>query len=364
MLPTAKLSFKYFTALILLSLLCDSGIAKAYRGGELRTFLTYRYGRFEVHMQSAPHSGVVSSLFTYHELGGGGLEVWNEIDIEFLGRYPNRVQFNTITDWSVSHEQLVNIPFNPAQSFHTYAFEWTPDYVAWFIDGAQFYSQTGDHISELDRFQKIMMNIWQPDYIDWVGPFDPADLPVYAFYDWITYYEYVPGTGNAGTNNDFQELWHDDFDSWNTTRWQKATHTWDGNNVDFTYANVVFQDGYMILCMTTPTEQGYHGPSLPVDHVKISQPNELRLSEAWPNPFNSSTNLSLEVPPGEDLVFQIFDTSGKILLSTTLVQTNSISQVLSWDGRNQNNELLSSGVYFISVTSTLGRASQKVLMLK
>ena len=42
-------------------------ISKPYRGGELRTRQDYRYGRFEVRMQSAQGDGVVSSFFTYRD---------------------------------------------------------------------------------------------------------------------------------------------------------------------------------------------------------------------------------------------------------------------------------------------------------
>ena len=51
-----------------------------------------------------------------------------------------------------------------------------------------------------------MMNIWQPT-AKLVGEFDPDILPVYAFYDWVKYYAYVPGSGNAGSDNNFIELW-------------------------------------------------------------------------------------------------------------------------------------------------------------
>ena len=55
-----------------------------------------------------------------------------------------------------------------------------------------------------------------------------------------------------GTNNNFIELWKDDFDDYDRDRWSKASHSFDGNNADFTYANVEFEYGYMILCLTTP----------------------------------------------------------------------------------------------------------------
>ena len=31
--------------------------------------------------------------------------------------------------------------------------------------------------------------------------------------------------------------------TWTPTRWERATHTFDGNNVDFIEENVVFQGG-------------------------------------------------------------------------------------------------------------------------
>ena len=43
--------------------------AKPYRGGELRTIDTYRYGRYEVRMKSAAGSGVVSSFLRIEIFG-------------------------------------------------------------------------------------------------------------------------------------------------------------------------------------------------------------------------------------------------------------------------------------------------------
>ena len=77
----------------------------------------------------------------------------------------------------------------------------------------------------LYHHQKLMMNIWQPSAVNWAGSFDESTLPSYAFYDWVKYYAYVPGTGNAGTNNNFIELWKDDFDDYDRDRWSKASHS-------------------------------------------------------------------------------------------------------------------------------------------
>ena len=231
-------------------------LSKDFKGAEYRTKLSYTYGRFEVRMKSAFREGMLSSFFTYYD-GGGGIGNWNEIDIEIMGRYFDNVQFNTITPNQTNHVGHQPVLTSPHLDYHIYAFEWTPDYVAWFIDDVEVLRQTGAHIQTLTRAQKIMMNIWNPIYENWAGVFNPDALPAFAYYDWVSYYAYTPGTGTYGTENNFSHDWTDDFDEWDTNRWDKATHTFDGNNCDFIQENAVFQDGKLILCLTNNTNLGY-----------------------------------------------------------------------------------------------------------
>ena len=237
--------------------------SKDFKGAEYRTKLSYTYGRFEVRMKSAYREGMLSSFFTYYD-GGGGIGNWNEIDIEIMGRYFDNVQFNTITPNQTNHVAHKPLLFSPHLDYHTYAFEWTPDYVAWFIDGIEVLKQTGAHIQTLTLPQKIMMNIWNPAFENWAGSFIPDALPAFAYYDWVSYYAYTPGSGTYGTGNNFSHDWTDNFDSWDTTRWDKATHTFNGNNCDFIQENAVFEDGKLILCLTNSTNIGYQDLQPPV----------------------------------------------------------------------------------------------------
>ena len=109
-----------------------------------------------------------------------------------------------------------------------------------------------------------MMNIWQPIWENWVGEFDESILPVYAYYDWIKYYAFTPGSGSAGSYNNFTFQWSDDFDYFNSQIWQKATHTWSANNAQFVQQNAVVQDGFLILCLTDNLSYGYSGGELSV----------------------------------------------------------------------------------------------------
>lgn len=240
---------------LLLVTVPEQTLARVYKGGEYRTRSSFLYGRFEARIKTNGREGMLTSLFTYND--NYPTTAWNEIDIEIMGRYADDVQFNTITPGQVHHVSHQYVDFNPALGYHVYGFEWTPTYVAWFIDDVEVYRQTGSYIAELNLPQKLMMNAWLPTYANWAGQWNDVVLPAFAYYDWVKYASYTPGTGTYGTDNNFTPQWTDDFDTWDQARWDKATHTFNGNNCDFLPANIVFQDGKMILCLTKETAIGY-----------------------------------------------------------------------------------------------------------
>ena len=64
-------------------------------------------------MKAAPGSGVVNSFFLYRDYWSEGLdgtEHWNEIDIELLGQYTNRVETNLIiqNQWDLPDHSVIN----------------------------------------------------------------------------------------------------------------------------------------------------------------------------------------------------------------------------------------------------------------
>jgi len=351
-----------------ISLLLTAGLdAKDYRGGEYRTLQSYLYGRFEVRMVSAAGSGVVSSFFTFRDYSAEGLsgrQHWNEIDLEWMGRRDNKVSTNVIiqNEWGDASEVFLTV--NPHLDFNTYAFEWTPDEIRFYHEDRLLRTVSGERADSVYHPQKLMMNIWPPSNAQWAGTFNPDILPVYAIYDWASYATYTPGSGSVGTNNDFTPAWSDSFDYWDASRWQKATHTWDGNLCDFTMANVVLTDGYMVLCLTTPSETGYNGPSLGVDDGKIANPGDLRLFPAYPNPFNGRVNLRLETMDEQALVMNVYDTRGNLVYHAQLPGTAGHRQQLYWDGQGTDGRVLPSGSYIVQVRGGTAQSSQKVVLLK
>ncbi|MBC8059500.1 MAG: family 16 glycosylhydrolase [Clostridiaceae bacterium] len=168
------------------------GGTKPYATGEYRSNDTYGYGLFQTNMKPAKNSGIVSSFFTY--TGPGDNTPWDEIDIEFLGKDTTKVQFNYFTNGVGNHEYLYNLGFDASTSFHTYAFNWQPTYIAWLVDGKEVYRATSSIPSHPG---KIMMNLWPGTGVDgWLGAFNGA-TPIYAYYDWVSY---DPTTTATATN--------------------------------------------------------------------------------------------------------------------------------------------------------------------
>ncbi|HTV20886.1 MAG TPA: family 16 glycosylhydrolase, partial [Polyangiaceae bacterium] len=67
---------------------------KPFRGVEMRSIEALTYGKVEARARLAKGSGVVSSLVLIYTPWPA--DDWNELDIEYLGRYADRVQFNSM----------------------------------------------------------------------------------------------------------------------------------------------------------------------------------------------------------------------------------------------------------------------------
>ncbi|MBN1542321.1 family 16 glycosylhydrolase [candidate division KSB1 bacterium] len=282
----------------------------------MRTVESFLYGRFEVRFKASAGSGQTSTFFTYNDIDP--MTHWNEIDIEILGRYTHDVQFNVITPkMGNNHVRHQFVDFDPTRDFHTYAIEWTPDYIAWFIDHLEVYRQTDAHISTMIKPQKIMMNIYNPQWEGWVGPWDARILPKFAFYDYVSYASYTPGTGYIGTGNHFTLQWKDEFDSWDQSRWEKATHTFAGNGSDFLPENIVFCDGTMILCLTDQDNTGYVDNLPPHILSARAQANQVWVvfSETL-DPASAESIANYAIPTVTLQSAQLLDNKSTVLLST------------------------------------------------
>ena len=237
---------------------------KPYLGAEIRTKETFLYGKFEVRMKSSPGSGIVYGFFTFYDEPDFESK-WNEIDIEILGRYTNEIQFNSITGNHQMHEKRYILPFNPHEEFHLYSFSWTPEYLAWSVDGKEVYRQTGGHVKNMNRPQKLMINVWASTSKEWSGIIDATKFPLRAEYDYVNIYKYEPKSIDT-----FLLHWTDKFDLYNTDFWESASHTFEENACVFDPQNVVVEAGYLKLALTKPIDD-VEEKSIPLKLIKSAE---------------------------------------------------------------------------------------------
>lgn len=221
---------------------------KAYKGGEIYSNEKVLYGKFEMRMKMIKGNGMLSTFYTI-EHKAKDKEYWAEIDIEILGKKNAQVFstniFNNDKNGKLIHSvQEINVDHSLADNFHTYVLEWTPNYVAWFLDGVELRRETGDFVTHMNIPQEYRFNAWISSTPAWVGPIDENTFPSYQYVDWIEYSSYNK------VSKDFTLEWRDDFNSIDTKRWKKADWTFEGNEVDFADENIYVEDGKLVLAIT------------------------------------------------------------------------------------------------------------------
>jgi endo-1,3-1,4-beta-glycanase ExoK len=151
------------------------GSEKAFTSGEIRTTEKFRYGYFEVSMRAPSDPGLVVGAFTYAEREEGVQP--NEIDIEILGRRTRLLELTYHQNGKATSSKAA-LPFDASDGFHSYAFDWRPDAVRWYVDGVLVHEETGPGVRKLVRPQSFILNFWASRQLhSWVGELDPDKAP-------------------------------------------------------------------------------------------------------------------------------------------------------------------------------------------
>jgi hypothetical protein len=249
----------------LLACLCCSPPAHAVASAEVYTTASYRYGRFEQRMQVAAGDGVVSSAFLWKSGSEMSGAYWNELDFEKINADCS-LQLNAIYGLpSQGHASIVPLATfglsDLCSAYHTYAYEWTPTYIAWAIDGKEVRRDTDAataqaYAQNATAGMQFHFNLW-PGTTAFGGNFQPSELPVHQYISWVQYSAYTPGTGDGG--GDFTLSWRESFENglpsgWATGNWvsplQQSTHS---------PANVTVVNGVLVLSLTADGATGFTG---------------------------------------------------------------------------------------------------------
>jgi hypothetical protein len=105
------------------------------------------------------------------------------------------------------------------------------------------------------------------------------------------------------------------------------------------------------------------GASTHVGTAGVHIPEQMALEQNYPNPFNPTTRIVYHLEHSEDVSLTIYDLSGRKV--KTLVeghQPNGQHSVM-WDGRDEQGELVASGVYCYQMKTNQATESRKMIFM-
>ena len=104
------------------------------------------------------------------------------------------------------------------------------------------------------------------------------------------------------------------------------------------------------------------GNSLSTDDAFLSK--EHTLHQNYPNPFNPSTVISFSLNKEEFVSIDIYNTTGKHIISLMNGKKSIGTHQLNWNGRDKNGALITTGQYFYQLRTSSSSAVMKMLFIK
>ena len=253
--------------------ICSSSAwAKGYKSGEFETRHQYGFGAFEARIRAAQGPGVISTFFLWRPGSETAPAVpWHEIDFE-MGQASGDYQTQIMTPgaspplFRQEHARAHALPSRAWQAYYTYRIEWTPDYIAFFVDGrevrretsqsefASLFNKDASGDTPVNERMELRTGVWPggPNITAWSGAFDGSTVPTGHFVDYVKVWDYTPGQANPFTTL----LLDEEFNTLNGANWYPAQWTFDFSVSDYISQNIGARDGRLVVALTTDASQG------------------------------------------------------------------------------------------------------------
>jgi len=155
-------------------------------------------------------------------------------------------------------------------------------------------------------------------------------------------------------------------------------HDFDGTNGRLLFQVDAAPNGVGGICIPTQEYQEVHvafsniidwiPPTGPIAPLKVNDtsvlPNEFELLDNYPNPFNPTTSISFNIPNEVYTEVAIYNMMGQKVRSLHSGNLQAGRHHIFFDGFDDNNVQLGSGVYFYRVVSGEFNATKKMMLVK
>jgi GR25 family glycosyltransferase involved in LPS biosynthesis len=159
----------------------DLGVRK-YSSAALSSRRHFLYGYFETVLRPSPLPGVVTGVFLHRD------SPRQEIDIEFVGKRPRQMLTNVFYNPGGDGARfdygyrgtpvLIDLGFDATEDFHTYAIEWSPDQLHWYVDGHLVHRRANWEPTPIPQLpMRFHLNLWPCRSRELAGRLQDRRLP-------------------------------------------------------------------------------------------------------------------------------------------------------------------------------------------
>jgi len=106
------------------------------------------------------------------------------------------------------------------------------------------------------------------------------------------------------------------------------------------------------------------GGNVSAANENILMPNQFKVYDAYPNPFNPVTTLRYQLPEANMVSVTIYDMAGREIKNLVHQQQNQGLYTIEWNGTNSFGNSVSAGVYLYQVQSGVYNQTNKMILLK
>ena len=97
---------------------------------------------------------------------------------------------------------------------------------------------------------------------------------------------------------------------------------------------------------------------------KMNMPLKINLEQNYPNPFNPSTTIKYQLKESCNVKLKIYNTLGQEIKTLVNAFQNTGEYSIEWDGNDESNNVISSGVYFYSLITNEKGIQKKMILLR
>ncbi|MDP8201081.1 MAG: lamin tail domain-containing protein [Candidatus Tenebribacter burtonii] len=218
--------------------------------------------------------------------------------------------------------------------------------------------------------------VYDVDTFTYLGSHSETPLPVNLSSFYALYIGGTPTlywTTQTETENAYWNVYRGTNDTFDQAMWLNANDPVPGNGTINTASDYIYVDNAAVVQNTTywywiedvslDGETEVHEPinlTIPYEDIPVT-PDTYGLHQNYPNPFNPSTLISFTLEEESDVELFIYNIKGEKIKEYAI---SSDQTSIVWDGTDQNDQPVSSGVYFYKLITDTKEYSKKMLLVK